>query len=83
MLRQDCTGLYHLAGPERLSRHQMGLLLAARYPSLHPKVEAASLRHYQGPARSPDTSLVCAKVLQVLPQPPAPFSRWIEKQAPA
>lgn len=60
------TGLYHVAGSERLSRWQIGQLLAARWPRLHPKLEPASLKEYCGAPRSPDTSLNCAKIQKFL-----------------
>jgi dTDP-4-dehydrorhamnose reductase len=59
-------GLYHLCGSERLSRLQIGQLLAARCPELNPQFKAGSLRDYQGPPRAPDTSLNCAKVQALL-----------------
>ena len=58
-------GLYHLAGSERLSRWQIGQLLAARWPELNPGIESASVKEYAGAPRAPDTSLNCAKA-QVL-----------------
>jgi dTDP-4-dehydrorhamnose reductase len=59
-------GLYHIAGSERLSRWQIGQLLAARWPQLKPRIERASLREYQGAPRAPDTSLNCAKAQRLL-----------------
>ncbi len=59
-------GLYHLAGSERLSRWQIGQLLAARWPQSHPRIEPASLKEYVGAPRAPDTSLNCAKVQKLL-----------------
>jgi dTDP-4-dehydrorhamnose reductase len=63
---ESAPGLYHLAASERLSRWQMGQLLAERWPELHPRIESASLREYVGAPRSPDTSLNCSKVQQLL-----------------
>jgi dTDP-4-dehydrorhamnose reductase len=60
------TGLYHVAGSERLSRWQIGQLLAARWPQLKPRIEPVSLREYAGAPRSPDTSLNCAKAQRLL-----------------
>ena len=56
------TGLWHLAGAERLSRLEIGRLLAARHPELRARIESCSLRDYNGPPRAPDTSLDCAKI---------------------
>lgn len=58
---QDVNGLCHLAGAERLSRWEIGRLLAARWPQLHPRLEPGSVRDHPGPPRPPDTSLNCAR----------------------
>lgn len=63
---QGRTGLYHVAGSERMSRYQIGQLLAARWPQLHPRIEPASLKEYAGAPRAPDTSLNCSKVQKLL-----------------
>ena len=65
------AGLYHVAGSERLSRWQIGQLLAARWPELKPKIEPGSLKEYAGAPRAPDTSLNCAKAQKLLSFPPA------------
>jgi dTDP-4-dehydrorhamnose reductase len=59
-------GLWHLAGAERLSRLQIGRLLASRHSELPARIESSSLRDYQGPPRPADTSLNCAKLQQHL-----------------
>ena len=59
-------GLYHLAGSERLSRWEIGQLAATRWPELRAKMEPGSLKDYQGPPRSVDTSLNCAKIQELL-----------------
>ena len=71
------AGLYHIAGSERLSRWQIGQLLAARWPQLQPKLEQACVAEYQGAPRSPDTSLNCAKVQALLSFPLPGLSRWL------
>ena len=59
-------GLYHVAGSERLSRWQIGQLLAARWPELKPGIESSSLKEYTGAPRSPDSSLNNAKAQALL-----------------
>ncbi len=70
-------GLYHVAGSERLSRWQIGQLLAERWPDLNPKLIAASLRDYEGAPRPPDTSLNCFKAQQRLSFALPRWSEWI------
>ena len=59
-------GLYHIAGGERLSRFQIGELVAAHCPELNPRIDASSIRDYAGPPRSPDTSLDGTKIQRLL-----------------
>jgi dTDP-4-dehydrorhamnose reductase len=70
-------GLHHLAGSERLSRWQIGQLLAERWPQLNPRIEAASLKEYRGAPRAPDTSLNCVKVQRLLSFPLPGLSAWL------
>lgn len=70
-------GLYHLAGAERLSRVQIGQLLAARHPDLTTRIESCSLREYVGAPRPADTSLNCAKVQRLLSFPLPGLSQWL------
>ena len=74
---QDKTGLYHVAGSERLSRWELGSLIAARWPRLKAKLEAGSLKEYRGAPRAPDTSLNCAKVQNVLSIPLPALTGWL------
>jgi dTDP-4-dehydrorhamnose reductase len=62
----DSPGLFHLAGGERMSRWQIGELLAARYQSLNPRFVPGSAADYPGAPRSPDTSLNCSKIENLL-----------------
>ena len=66
LVAQNTPGLYHLAGSERLSRWEIGQLIAARWPQLDPRIEACSRKDYTGPARPPDTSLDCSKIQKLL-----------------
>ena len=80
LVLQKRPGLYHLAGSERLSRWQIGQLLGAQWPHLRPRLEPASLREYEGPPRSPDTSLNCSRLQKLLPFPLPRFSEWLAAQ---
>jgi dTDP-4-dehydrorhamnose reductase len=70
-------GLYHLAGAERLSRFEIGTLLAARCPELNPRVTPDSVKNFQGPRRSPDCALDISKIQRVLRTPLPKFSAWL------
>jgi dTDP-4-dehydrorhamnose reductase len=70
-------GLYHLAGAERLSRFEIGQLLAARWPQLQPRIVRGSVENFPGPRRSPDCSLDISKVQRVLRTPLPKFSSWL------
>jgi len=75
-------GTYHLNGAEKLSRYEIGKLLAVRCAELTPKIEAASRRDYPGAPRPADTSLNCAKIAPLLSFEIPRFSDWI-KAAPS
>lgn len=61
LIKGGKTGLFHVAGAERMSRYEMGWLLASRCPELGPRFEPASIAEYRGAPRPPDTSLNCAR----------------------
>ena len=77
LVAQRKPGLYHLAGSQRLSRWQMGQLIAARWPQLNPRLEPASRKDYAGPPRPPDTSLNCAKIQKLLSFPLPGLGEWL------
>jgi dTDP-4-dehydrorhamnose reductase len=77
LVAHDAPGLYHLCGSERLSRWEIGQLIAARWPQLKPRIQAGSLKEYQGAPRAPDTSLNCAKVQRLLSFPLPGLNRWL------
>ena len=66
LLQKNQPGLYHVAGSQRLSRWDIGQLLAPRWPGLNPKMVATSFKEYEGAPRAPDTSLNCAKAQNLL-----------------
>ncbi len=77
LVARNKAGLYHVAGSQRLSRLQLGQLLAARWPQLHPRIVPASLREYSGAPRPPDTSLNCAKAQECLSFPLPGLTSWL------
>jgi dTDP-4-dehydrorhamnose reductase len=77
LVAQCKPGLYHLAGSQRLSRWQMGQLIAARWPQLNPRLEPASRKDYTGPPRPPDTSLNCARIQNLLSFPLPGLDEWL------
>jgi dTDP-4-dehydrorhamnose reductase len=76
---QDKPGLYHLAGCERLSRWEIGQLLAEYWAPLKVKMEPGSIRDFHGLPRSPDTSFNCAKIQKLLSFPLPKFGEWLKK----
>ncbi len=77
LVAQNPSGIFHLAGAETISRWQIGQLLAARCPELHPRIEASSLRDFQGSPRAANTTLNCAKIQQCLSFPLPGFTAWL------
>ena len=81
LVAQNRTGLYHVAGSERLSRWQIGQRLVTRYPQFGAQIEPGSLKEYKGARRPPDTSLNCAKAQNCLSFPLPRLSEWLKSQA--
>jgi dTDP-4-dehydrorhamnose reductase len=77
LVQKNLTGLFHLAGSEKLSRWQIGQLIAARCPELNPKLQPESLVNYHGAPRSPDTSLNCARIQAQLSFRLPALSEWL------
>ncbi len=75
---RECAGLFHLAGRERLSRVEIGRIVAAKLPGLEARIEVCSLRDYQGPPRASDVSMNCAKAQSLLSFPLPAFSAVAE-----
>jgi dTDP-4-dehydrorhamnose reductase len=72
------AGIYHLAGTQRLSRLEIGRLVAARHPDLQPVLEAASVMDYEGAPRAADASLNCGKVQSLLSFKLPGLQEWLE-----
>ena len=77
LIDQNHAGLYHVAGAERLSRWQIGQLVAQRWPRLNPILASVSRLTYTGPPRPEDTSLNCAKVQELLPFTLPGLTEWL------
>ncbi len=77
------AGIYHLAGAERLSRWDIGELLATVHPELRGALERASLQEYRGAPRPPDTTLDCTRIAGWLATPLPAFSAWLRREAAA
>ena len=74
----DARGLFHVAGAERLSRWEIGRIVAQAHPHLHPLMEPASLTEYSGAPRPADTSLNCSRAQALLSFPLPSFRTWPE-----
>lgn len=80
---QNVSGIYHLAGREKLSRWDIGRLIAARCPELQPQLRAGSLKEYRGAPRAPDTTLDCTKAQQRLSFPLPGLAGWLTEHPDA
>ena len=67
LANQGRTGLYHVAGGEKLSR----------WPQLNPKITPSLAANFPGPPRALDTSLNIAKVQGVLSAPLPGLAEWL------
>jgi dTDP-4-dehydrorhamnose reductase len=74
----DACGICNVAGAQRLSRWEIGQLVAARHPELRPKIEPASLQDYHGPPRAADVSLNCNKAQKFLSFKLPGLAEWLE-----
>lgn len=77
LAEKQATGLFHLGGSEKLSRWEIGQLLAERWKDVTPKMEPGSIKDYKGPPRSADTSLNCGNIQKLLSFPLPRFSEWL------
>src|SRR5205823_3164966 len=78
LARNYQPGLYHLGGGKKLSRWDIGQILARRWPQLEAKMTPCSIQEYQGPPRSPDVSMNCAKIQKLLSFPLPGLREWLE-----
>jgi dTDP-4-dehydrorhamnose reductase len=78
MAQKNCAGIYHVAGAEKLSRLQIGELLARRWPEIRTPFKSGSARDFSGPPRALDTSLNVTKAQKILSPPLPKFSAWLK-----
>jgi dTDP-4-dehydrorhamnose reductase len=76
--QKNCTGIYHVAGSEKLSRWQIGRLLVKRWPEIKTKIKPGSVKDFPGPVRALDTSLDISKAQTVLSAPLPGLGAWLE-----
>ena len=79
LVNQNRTGLYHVAGAEKLSRYQIGQVLVKHWPEVTAKIEASLARDFAGPPRALDTSLNIARVQKVLSAPLPGLNEWLAR----
>ena len=77
LVDQNQTGLFHVAGAEKLSRWQIGRLVAARWPRLNPKITPDAAKNFPGPPRALDTSLNISKAQKGLSAPLPGLTGWL------
>jgi len=77
LVNQERAGLFHVAGAEKLSRWQIGQLIAARWPQLNPKITPGSAKNFPGPPRALDTSLNITKIQKILSVPLPGLGEWL------
>ena len=78
---QPRAGLYHLGGSERLSRWEIGELLARRYPELRSWIQPGSVVDYHGPPRPPDLSMRSDKMQALLSFRLPGFRHWLNSDS--
>ncbi len=76
---QRRPGLYHLGGHERLSRWEIGELVAARFPELRSSIQPGSVADYHGPPRPPDLSMRSDKIQALLSFRLPGFRQWLRE----
>jgi dTDP-4-dehydrorhamnose reductase len=77
LANQNCAGIYHVAGAEKLSRWQIGQLLAKRWPEVKANIVPALAKDFPGPPRALDTTLNISKVQRALSKPLIGLTQWL------
>jgi dTDP-4-dehydrorhamnose reductase len=77
LAEKNCSGIFHVAGAEKLSRLQIGKLLVVRWPEIKTEIKLGSAKDFPGPPRALDTSFDISKVQKALSRPLPNFSNWL------
>ena len=77
LAQENGTGLYHVAGAEKLSRFQIGELLVKRWPEVTANITPGLAKDFPGPPRALDTSLDIAKAQKMLSAPLPGLGAWL------
>ena len=73
LLRGKASGRFHLGGPERVSRYELGLRVARALGLMSLGLEAARQAEHVGPARPRDVSLDSTRAQRELGWAPRPL----------
>jgi dTDP-4-dehydrorhamnose reductase len=77
LVRKRCTGLFHVAGQEKISRWEIAQLLVRRWPDAKGNLRSGLARDFAGPPRALNTSLDISKVQKVLTIPLPGLGGWL------
>ncbi len=75
------AGVFHVAGADRLSRWEIGQLVAELHPELRGALEPGSIIDYDGPPRPADSSMCCKRIRPWLTSPLPGFREWVREAA--
>jgi len=78
LVGKDESGLFHLGGPERLSRWEIGQALMSWYPELQDRLVKGCACDHIGAPRPADLSLNCEKIQARLSFPIPGFRSWLK-----
>ncbi len=79
LLKLGGRGLFHVAGSERLSRWEIGQILARQWAPMEALMESASIAEWKGAPRPPDTTLDCGKAQALLSFALPRWSEWVAR----
>ena len=79
LLRGTATGLFHLAGAERISRFELGRRVAGLLGLSPDAIDAARQADHAGPRRPPDLSLDIARARSLLGFSPRPLDEALQE----